>query len=262
MTKSPATSNVLQHLNKVPEVTVFFWLIKVLATTVGETAADFLNTGLGYGLTKTSEVMSILFLLVLIVQFRTKRYVAPVYWIVVVLVSIVGTLITDNLSDNFGVPLATTTTVFAVSLAIIFAIWYSLEKTFSIHTIYTRRRESFYWLAVLFTFALGTAAGDFLSEKLDLGYGKAALIFGGAIVVVAIAHFGFKLNAVAAFWFAYILTRPFGASVGDLLSQSKSHGGLGFGPTNTSRFFTALIILLVAYLGITRRDSTESRVAS
>src|SRR6476659_2124633 len=156
----PHRSPARTMLNKVPEVTVYFWLIKVLATTVGETAADFLNEHVGLALTGTSIVAGALLAVVLAVQFAKRRYVPSVYWLAVVLISIVGTLITDNLTDNFGVSLVTTTIVFSVVLAVVFAVWWASERTLSIHTIYTTRREAFYWLAVLFTFALGTAAGD------------------------------------------------------------------------------------------------------
>src|SRR3954454_6555433 len=147
-------------LNKVPELTLYFWIIKVLCTTVGETAADFLNDNLGLGLTKTTFVTGAVLVVALVFQFRVRRYVPGIYWLAVVLISVVGTLITDNLTDNFGVSLVTTTVVFSFVLAAVFAAWYAVEKTLSIHTIFTTRREAFYWLAVLFTFALGTAAGD------------------------------------------------------------------------------------------------------
>jgi uncharacterized membrane-anchored protein len=174
-----------------------------------------------------------------------------------VLISIVGTLITDNLVDNFGVALETTTILFSIALAITFAAWYASERTLSIHTIYTTRREAFYWLAVLFTFALGTAAGDLAAERLSLGYWKAALVFGAMIAVVAVAHFRFKLNAVLSFWIAYILTRPLGASLGDYLSQPTDNGGLGLGTTTTSALFCATILALVVYLTWTKKDRTE-----
>jgi uncharacterized membrane-anchored protein len=241
-------------LNKVPEVTIFFWIIKVLCTTVGETAADYLNTNLNLGLTNTSFVMGALLIAVLVFQFRARKYVPSIYWLAVVLISVVGTLITDNLTDNFGVALETTTIAFSIALAATFAVWYLKERTLSIHTIFTRRREAFYWLAILFTFALGTAAGDLAAERLALGYWKAALVFGGLIAVVAIAHYRFRLNAVLAFWIAYILTRPLGASIGDELSQSPHDGGLGVGTTGTSALFLAAILALVAYLSITRTD--------
>ncbi|MEP6985512.1 MAG: hypothetical protein ABI970_07935, partial [Chloroflexota bacterium] len=143
--------------SKVPEVTIFFWIIKILCTTVGETAADFLNTNLNLGLTGTTVVLGVFLLIALFFQFRSSRYVPGIYWLVVVLLSVFGTLITDNLTDNFGVSLVTTTVVFSIALAAVFIAWYASEKTLSIHSIYTTKREAFYWLAILFTFALGTA---------------------------------------------------------------------------------------------------------
>src|SRR5262245_38058397 len=202
-------------LNKVPEITLYFWIIKVLCTTVGETAADFLSDNLGLGLTVTTLLMTGLLVAALAWQFWLRRYVPSVYWLAVVLISIVGTLITDNLTDNLSVSLIVSTVAFAAALAATFAVWYRLEHTLSIHTIYTTRREAFYWLAVLFTFALGTAAGDLTAERLAVGYWQSALLFGGMIAVVYVAHVRFALNAILAFWLADILTRPLGASIGD-----------------------------------------------
>ena len=241
-------------LNKVPEVTLYFWVIKVLCTTVGETAADNLNTGLKLGLTGTTYLMGGLLLAVLFFQFRHRRYVPGIYWLAVVLLSIVGTLVTDNLVDNYGVALETTTVGFAIALAVTFAAWYASERTLSIHTIYTTRREAFYWLTILFTFALGTAAGDLAAEKLNLGYWKAALVFGLAIALVFLAHRFWKLGAITAFWMAYVLTRPLGASIGDFLAQTRHDGGLGLGTTVTSVIFLALILALVVYLTLSKRD--------
>jgi uncharacterized membrane-anchored protein len=251
----PRRARARQMLNKVPEVTIYFWIIKILATTVGETAADNLNERLKLGLTGTTYVMGTLLIGALFIQFRTRKYVPWIYWLAVVLISIVGTLITDNLVDNYGVALETTTIAFSAALAVTFAVWYASERTLSIHTIFTTRREAFYWLAILFTFALGTAAGDLAAERLNLGYAPSALIFAGMIAVVAIAHLRFKLNAVLAFWIAYILTRPLGASIGDWLSQPKSNGGLQLGTTGTSMLFLITILSLVGYLSITRRDA-------
>src|SRR3954447_11597992 len=248
-----------QMLNKVPEVTLYFWIIKILCTTVGETFADFLNDKLGLGLNGTSIVMSVVLIAALVFQFRKDRYVPPVYWLTVVLISVVGTLITDNLTDNLGVSLVTSTIVFSILLAVTFAVWYGFERTLSIHTIFTTRREAFYWLAILFTFALGTAGGDLLSEKLALGYWVAAGIFAGAIALITALHFGLKLNAVLAFWLAYILTRPLGASIGDGMSQSDN-GGFGLGTTVTSIIFLGAILALVAYLSKTRIDQTPPDV--
>jgi len=244
-------------LNKVPEVTLYFWIIKILATTVGETAADYLNVDLGFGLNGTTYVVSALLAIALGFQFNLRRYVPGVYWTAVVLISVVGTLITDNLTDVFEVPLTTSTVAFAVALAVTFAVWYVKERTLSIHTIVTSTREAFYWLAILFTFALGTAAGDLLAERVNIGYGLSAIVFGAAIAAVAVAHFGFGLNSVLSFWLAYILTRPLGASMGDLLSQAKVDGGLGLGTTATSAVFLAAIVVAVIYLTVTRRDATE-----
>jgi uncharacterized membrane-anchored protein len=186
-----------------------------------------------------------------------------VYWAVVVVISVFGTLITDNLTDVYEVPLETSTIVFASFLAVVFAIWYWFERTLSIHTIVTPRREAFYWLAVLFTFALGTAAGDMVAEKADLGYAVSIALFGGMIALVAIGHFVFRMNPVLSFWLAYILTRPLGASIGDELSQnSDQYGGLGLGPTETSYIFLACIVALVAYLSYTGRDRTPPEVSS
>jgi uncharacterized membrane-anchored protein len=245
-------------LNKVPEVTIFFWIIKILATTVGETAADYLATNLGFGLTGTTWAMSAALAVVLVWQFGLRKYVPGVYWLAVVLLSIFGTLITDNLTDKYNVALATTTIVFAIALAVTFATWYASERTLSIHTIYTTKREAFYWLAILFTFALGTAAGDYLAETLAIGYWKSAFLFGGAIALITVAWRYWRLNPILAFWLAYILTRPLGASIGDYLSQPKADGGLNLGTTTTSVLFLSAILVVVVYLTKTRRDRSET----
>ncbi|WP_222868499.1 hypothetical protein [Actinomadura syzygii] len=257
-TSTRQTALTRPKLNKVPEVTIYFWVIKVLCTTVGETAADFLNDTVGLGLTRTALVMSVLLGTVLVVQFRLRAYVAGIYWVSVVLISIVGTLITDELTDGLGVPLEATTTIFTLVLAGTFALWYAVERTLSIHTILTTRREAFYWAAVLFTFALGTAAGDLVAERLDVGYPLSVVLFGALIAVVAGARLVVGLHAITAFWIAYVLTRPLGASIGDYLSQAREDGGLGLGTTVTSGLFLALICALVIYLTVSRRDRTPA----
>ena len=239
--------------NRVPEVTGTFWIIKVMATTVGETAADYLSVTLNLGLSFTSYIMSVLLLIVLLNQFRLKRYVPASYWIVVVFTSITGTLITDNLVDNLGVSLVTTTIVFSIVLLAVFGLWYSNEKTLAMHSINTAKRELFYWVAILFTFALGTATGDLLAEALKLGYAQSALVFGAIIAIIAISYYKFRMNAVLAFWAAYILTRPLGASMGDLLSQPAKNGGLGLGTVGTSMLFLSIIVSLVIYLSFKHR---------
>ncbi len=241
-------------LNKVPEITVYFWIIKILCTTVGETFSDFLSEQLNFGLTITSLVMAVVLIIVLIFQFRSKKYIPSIYWLSVVLISIVGTLITDNLTDNLGVSLFVSTAIFGVLLAITFIAWYMKEKTLSVHSIITKTRESFYWLVILFTFALGTAFGDLITEQFNLGYLVGVLLFCGCIALVALAHYKFKLNAVLSFWIAYVLTRPLGASIGDFLSQARADGGLGLGPTITSIIFLAAILATVIYLSVTKKD--------
>src|SRR5882757_2417648 len=253
----PATSLRRTMLNKVPEITVFFWVIKILCTTVGETAADYLNDNLGFGLSNTTYVTGALLAVLLLSQFRVRKYVPGLYWAVVVVVSVFGTLITDNLTDAHGVALTTTTPIFAGILALVFAAWYGVERTLSMHSIVTSRREAFYWLAILFTFALGTAAGDLTAEKADLGYGVSIGLFGGVIALIAAAHYVTKVNAVLTFWLAYIMTRPLGASIGDEMSQnSHKYGGLGLGTTDTSYIFLSAILALVVYLTVTKRDQT------
>lgn len=253
MEKTPQIWAGMQMLSKVPEITLYFWIIKVLCTTVGETASDFLNVNLNFGLTGTSIVMGILLSIALFFQFRAKRYIPGIYWITVVLISIFGTLVTDNLSDAMHVPLELSTIAFSILLAITFAIWYAKEKTLSIHSIFTRQREAFYWLAILFTFALGTASGDLMAESLGLGY-----LTTGVIVVATVAFFaiGWKmgLDSVLAFWIIYIMTRPLGASMGDFLSQPQKYGGLGLGATVTTFIFTGAILTTVLFLSITKKD--------
>ncbi|WP_230207427.1 COG4705 family protein [Candidatus Nitrosocosmicus agrestis] len=244
-----------QMLIKVPEITIYFWAIKILCTTVGETAADYMNWNLNLGLTSTTYIMGALLAVALFFQFRGRKYVPSVYWLAVVFLSIFGTLITDNLTDVFEVKLEITTIAFSVALAIIFAAWYKAEKTLSIHSIYTTRRETFYWLVIFFTFALGTAAGDLLSERFELGYLTSIGIFGALLGIIAVAHLKFKLNAVLAFWLAYILTRPFGASIGDYLSQLPQYGGLGFGTIISSVIFLVAILAMVIYLTVTKKDA-------
>lgn len=250
--------NAKQYKNwlvKVPEVTAFFWIIKVLATTVGETFADYLNVTLGFGLNGTSLLTVVALIVVLIFQFRSTRYRPALYWLVVVLISITGTLLTDNLTDNLGISLITSSIIFSIMLAIVFVVWHRTEASLAIHSIYTPRREAFYWSAILFTFALGTATGDLFAERLGLGYGLSLIIFAAVILVIALAWRSKFLNPVLSFWAIYVLTRPLGASIGDLLSQSKKDGGIGLGTTTTSAIFLTIILVLVVYLTRSRKDS-------
>src|SRR5258706_7947323 len=242
-------------LNKVPQVTLAFWVIKIMSTTVGETGADYLAVHVGLGSAITSAITVSLLLAALFVQLRMRRYVPWIYWLTVVLVSIVGTQITDALTDRLGVSLYDSTFAFAMALAATFAVWYRSERTLSIHTIVTRRRELFYWAAVLFTFALGTAAGDLATEALGLGFTVGVVVFGALIAAVAIAWY-LGADAVLTFWLVYVLTRPLGASLGDLLSQARAYGGLGLGSVNTSVVFLVVISALVIYVTTREQRST------
>ena len=248
-------------LNRVPRVTVDFWLIKLMAVTMGETAADYLAVNLGLGLTATSLIMSAVLIGALVLQFSQKRYVPWSYWLAVVLISIVGTLVTDNLVDNFGVPLLTTATAFTLALAATFAVWYLSERTLSIHSIFTTRREGWYWLAILFTFALGTAAGDLVAEKFGLGYLSTGILFGLIIASLTFGYFRLGLDPILGFWLAYIFTRPLGASFGDLLSQPAEYGGMGLGTIITSALFLAAISVIVAYMSVTHDGEELATIA-
>jgi uncharacterized membrane-anchored protein len=242
-------------LVKVPQVTIFFWIIKVLCTTVGETFADYLNNTLGFGLNGTTVATVVALAIALVFQFRSKTYKPVLYWLVVVLISIAGTLFTDNLTDNLNVSLFTSSIVWAIFLSATFLAWYRSEKTLSIHSIYTNKREAFYWLTILFTFALGTGVGDLVAERFDLGYGVSFFIFAGVITVVSLLWKFNVINHVFAFWAVYVVTRPLGAAVGDQMAQNDpKYGGWGLGTTNTSFIFLGAISLLVIFLVVTKKD--------
>ncbi len=221
-------------LSKVPAVTVWFWIIKILCTTVGESFADWISAKLGVGLNTTAMIFTVLLAAVLALQLRLNRYVPYVYWLTVVIVSVTGTLYTDILTDDLGVPLAVSTSVFAVALAVVFGGWFARERTLSIHSIVTLPRELFYWLAVLVTFALGTAAGDWTLQLTGWGPGVSVLLPAGLIVAIVI---GWRMgaNAVLSFWLAYVLTRPLGANLGDWLASPRASQGLGLGPPPPAR---------------------------
>lgn len=254
------TLSASSWLNKVPEVTLSFWIIKIMSTTVGETGADFLAVNAGFGQGLTRAVMGALLAFALFTQLRTRRYTPWVYWLTVVLVSVVGTQITDLLTDGLGVSLYISTSAFAVALATIFFVWYRVERTLSIHDIVTRRRELFYWSAILCTFALGTAAGDLATEALSLGFTWGAVAF-GALIGITYTAWRMGGNAVLTFWIGYILTRPFGAALGDLLTQAKTYGGLGMGAMWTSTLFLSVIVMLVAVAQFSMNASRSAQAA-
>jgi uncharacterized membrane-anchored protein len=239
--------DAIRLLNKVPEVTLAFWAIKIMSTTVGETGADYLTVHAGLGTVLTDGIVLILLTASLLLQLRARRYIPWRYWLAVVLISVAGTQITDFLTDKLEISLYVTSAAFAAVLASTFAIWYRVERTLSIHTIYTTQRELFYWTAILFTFALGTAAGDLATEALQLGFQLGVIVFGALIALTAVTYW-LGANPTLTFWIAYILTRPLGASLGDLLSQAKAYGGLGLGTIITSAAFLVVIVALVGWL--------------
>ena len=245
----PQNWSLAGMMNRVPDVTIAFWVIKIMSTTVGETGADYLAVHVGLGTVVTDAIMAVLLIASLIVQLQARRYVPWRYWLTVVLISVVGTQITDALTDGLGVSLYLSTSVFAAALAVTFAVWYAVERTLSIHTIVTMRRELFYWTAILFTFALGTAAGDLATEALQLGFKVGVFVFGGLIALVTLSYYR-GANPITTFWIAYVLTRPLGASLGDLLSQARTYGGLGLGTIITSTVFLTIIVVLVAVVSL------------
>jgi len=248
-------------LNKVPEITVWFWVIKILCTSVGESFADYINETLGFGLVNTTILFGVALVTSLALQFRTHRYTPWIYWLTVVLVSVEGTLLTDNLTDGHNVPLWISSTVFSVLLAAVFASWWMRERTLSIHSINTTSREAWYWLTILVTFALGTALGDWTVELTGWTPGVSILLPLGLIVLALIA-WKTGINAVATFWIAFILTRPLGANIGDYLASDKSEGGLALGTLWPSLAFLAAILAVVVYLSVTKIDRTEIRPMS
>lgn len=240
-------------LKKVPEITVYFWIIKLLTTAMGEATSDYLvhqlNPMIAVALGGIGLVAA------LILQLVVHRYVAWIYWLAVVMVAIFGTMAADVLHIGLGIPYLTSTVFFAVALATIFTVWYLSEKTLSIHSIFTRRRELFYWATVMATFALGTAAGDMTASTLGLGYFSSGILFAVLIAAPTLGYFLFGLNEILAFWFAYILTRPLGASFADWIGKPHTLGGLGLGDGQVSLILAIMIIGLVGYLTVTRRDT-------
>ena len=243
-------------LNKVPEITIWFWIIKILCTTVGESFADWIAVDLGVGLINTTLIFTVVLATVLTWQIRLPKYNAFSYWLTVVILSVTGTLYTDILTDKYGVNLAITTPVIAVILAVVFGLWYRQERTLSIHSIVTIPREMFYWLAILVTFALGTAAGDWTLELTGWTPGIAVLLPTVLIAAIIIGwHYG--ANPVLSFWMAYVLTRPLGANLGDWLAVDKQLGGIGIGTAGTSAIFLTGILATVIFLAIERPDVIE-----
>lgn len=239
---------------KVPEITIFFWIIKVLSTAMGEALSDFLDGGSGLWPVVGCLAALIVFVVALRMQFRSPRYSTGLYWFAVAMVATFGTMAADGWHQAFGIPYYVTTIGFLVVLGVIFWKWYASEQTLSIHSIITRRREWFYWATVLSTFALGTAAGDMTAADFRLGYLTSGILFAGIIALPALGYWKFRLNAVAAFWFAYIITRPLGASFADWMDVSKHRGGLGLGTGPVSLALAVVIVGLIAYVAATGKE--------
>ena len=244
--------------SKVPQITVYFWIIKILTTAMGEALADFL--AFRYGPVLAGTVGTVAIVAALVLQFRVRRYMAWVYWFAVAMVAVFGTMAADGMHIELGVPYTVSTAFFAVCLAAVFAAWYAVEGTLSIHSIYTPRRELFYWATVIATFALGTALGDLTATTLGLGYLASGIMFTVFILIPAVAYWKLRMNSIFAFWFAYVLTRPLGASYADWLGVGPSHGGVGLGRGIVALILSVVIVGFVAYLAVTKKDVDTDEV--
>jgi uncharacterized membrane-anchored protein len=242
-------------MSKVPEVTAYFWVIKVLTTGMGETTSDYLAHRIGPIV--AVGLAGVVLTAALVLQLSVRRYVAWIYWSAVVMVSVFGTMAADVLHVGLGVPYVVSTAFFVLALAAIFALWYASEKTLSIHSIFTWRREVFYWATVMATFALGTAAGDMTAVSMHLGYLASGVMFAVLMTVPALAYWRLGLNPVFAFWFAYVVTRPLGASFADWLGVSRVRGGLALGTGQVSLGLTVVIVGFVGYLAMSRKDAVR-----
>jgi len=251
------SSSKQQLYRKVPEITIVFWIAKLLTTAVGESTSDFLVFKINPYVAVT--LGGIGFVVALLLQFSTRRYVPWVYWLTVAMVAIFGTMSADVLHIQLGVPYVISTLFFAIALAVVFIAWQASEKTLSIHSINTRRRELFYWATVMATFALGTAAGDMTAVTLGWGYFSSGLLFAGLIAIPALGCWWFGMNEIFAFWFAYIVTRPLGASFADWAGKSHAVGGLGLGDGPVSLCLTILIVGFVTYMTLSRKENKRER---
>ncbi|HUY46703.1 MAG TPA: hypothetical protein VMV92_13365 [Streptosporangiaceae bacterium] len=245
--------------SKVPQITVYFWIIKILTTAMGEAAADFM--AFRYGLVITGVAGTTAFVAALVLQFRARRYLAWVYWTAVAMVAVFGTMAADGLHIALGVPYVASSAFFAVSLVVVFVAWYATEGTLSIHSINTLRREMFYWATVMATFALGTAVGDLTAVTVGLGFLASGIMFTVVIAIPAVAFWKLRMNSILAFWFAYVITRPLGASYADWLGVSRGLGGVGLGRGPVALILTIVIVGFVAYLAVTRKDADEGAAA-
>lgn len=246
-----------RQLTKVPKITVYFWIIKILSTALGEALSDYMVHRFNPYLAVIAGFM--VFAVALVWQFVQKRYIPAVYWLAVTMVAVFGTMAADVAHIEFGISYVVSTIVFAVALLVVFSLWYRNERTLSIHSVYTFRRELFYWAAVLAAFAMGTAAGDLTAYSANLGFFSSGLLFTIIFALPALAYWLFRLNVVVAFWFAYVMTRPMGASFADWMGKAHAVGGLGFGDGPVALALVIFIVIFVGYVSTTGADTPAHR---
>ena len=245
--------------SKVPQIIALFWAVKLATTAMGESTSDYLVKR--FDPVAAVCVAAVILLMALILQFKATRYVAWRYWFAVVMVAVFGTMAADVLHIQFHIPYVATTTFFATALAVVFVVWHRVEGTLSIHSITTTRRELFYWATVMATFALGTALGDMTATTLHLGYGTSAILFAALMLIPALGYWKFNLNEILAFWTAYVITRPLGASIADWLGKPHAVGGVGLGDGVVSVILAVVIVAQVAYLTLTKADDRDEPTA-
>ena len=248
-------------LNRVAQLGILFWVIKIVSTTVGETAADYVSVNLDLGLVSTTILMGLITIAVTFWNFKQKKYFPPSYWFLIVMMSIEGTLITDLLVEQFGISMLILDVIFAIAMAAVFYVWYKKEGSLSIHDINNDSREKFYWVIVLTTFALGTGVGDTVSEYLRVGYIYSLIIFSAIFILAGLLNYYKLIGGVLAFWIAFIVTRPIGASLGDLLIQEPKDGGLGISVSTVNIVFFIIIIASVTYIKMTYRKNEQSDIS-
>ena len=246
-------------MNKLPQITLAFWIMKICATTLGETAGDLLSMTLDVGYAMSSLILISVFIVTLFSQLATRRYHPALYWLVILSTSTAGTTMSDFMDRTLGLGYATGSAILVAILLALFAAWYFSEKSLSVDHISTRKGELFYWFAILFSNTLGTALGDFLADDSGLGFAGGALLIGSALFVVALLHYTTRISSVLLFWLAFVLTRPFGATLGDVLTKSYDKGGLDFGTVGTSAILLAILVALVITATVYNRRNVQLR---
>ncbi len=237
----------MTSLKKLPEITALFWIMKICATTLGETAGDLLSMTMKVGYAESSVILFSIFIITLIVQLFTKKYVPIVYWLVILSTSTAGTTMSDFMDRTLGLGYATGSFILVTILLVVLTVWKLTEKSLSVTNIKSLRGELFYWTAILFSNTLGTALGDFLADNSGLGFAGGAILIGSILIIIILAHYFTKISTVLLFWIAFVLTRPFGATFGDLLTKTHAKGGLGFGTQGSSIILLMILIVLIGY---------------